>query len=103
MDTLLQRVKAQEAIAHGSAWSVAQQMEIPSSEATTLAARSEMDIARKLSYDESRSNWLSQRPTGGGQKGDSKGKGKSKSEKGSSGKSDKKGDKKEQEKGSERK
>lgn len=41
MDILVQRVKAQEAVAHGSSWGVAQHMEIPYSEAATLAARSE--------------------------------------------------------------
>lgn len=105
LDILLQRVKAQEAVAHGMSWMVAQQMEIPVSEASTLAARGEMEDARKTSYQDSKALWMSQRPNLSGQKGESKGKGKWKGEKSQEkgGSKDDKGDKKDRGKGSDRK
>lgn len=101
LDILFQRVKAQEAVAHGASWMVAQQMEIPYSEAATLTARGEMEDARKTSYLDAKANWMGQRGPGGNPKGEGKFKGKNKNEKGGAGKDDK--DKREKGKGAEKK
>eukprot|EP00435_Cladocopium_sp_Y103_P043589 s2515_g12.t1 len=74
LDVLTQRMKAQESVAQGAHWGVAQRMEIPISEHASLAAPSELSRAQKENYEDSRTRWLAQ---SGGKKGDSKGKGES--------------------------
>lgn len=102
LDILMQRIKAQESVVLGTSWMIAQQMEIPFSEASTIAARGEVDAARAASYAESKTKWAAQYQGGSSNsKGEGK-KGKSKAEKGGSGKDDR-GDRKDKGKGQEKK
>lgn len=81
LDVLTQRLKAQESVATGTHWGVAQRMELPVAEQSTLVARSELERAQKENYQESRAKWLAQQS--GQRKGDGKNKSKgSKGEKG---------------------
>ena len=71
LDIMFQRLKAQENILHGTAWSVAQQV------AALLMARGEMQEATRQSYQEARTRWLGQQyPSTNSKKGDGKSKGK---------------------------
>lgn len=99
LDVLMQRVKAQEAQLQGQSWQVAQQMEIPQSEASMLAPRGEVEDARRQTYQESKTLWQSHSQMGG-PKGDGKQKGKGKYGKS---KDDKKDGSKEKGKGTEKK
>ena len=81
-DVISQRMKAQQAVLHGTHWSIAQRMELPLPGETTLVAQAELQIAQKENYDESRSRWLAQGGQTGGKKGESKGSGKTKAAKG---------------------
>lgn len=70
-DVLSQRIKAQEAILHGTTWTIAQRMEITAPESSLLVARGELVGVQKEDYDEAKAKWKSQY---GGKKGDAKGK-----------------------------
>lgn len=73
-DVLSQRLKAQEAVCQGTAWSIAMRMEVPPPEMGGLAGRTELKAAQKEDYEESRARWRSQSAASG--KGDGKTKGK---------------------------
>lgn len=77
-DVIAQRLKAQEAVAQGTAWSVAVRMEVPPSEVGGLAGRSELQHAKREDYQESLARWRAQSLNQG--KGD--GKNKTKGQKG---------------------
>lgn len=74
-DILAQRLKAQEAVAQGTHWAVAQRMEVVPSDVGGLVARQELEHARREDFEESRARWRAQASSG--QKGEPKGKGKS--------------------------
>lgn len=102
-DILSQRIKAQEAILHGTTWTIAQRMEVTQQEAHTVVGRAELRGAQKEDYEDARSKWRTQQT--GGKKGDSKGKNKGgKNSKDSWGKDHRKeDDKKDKGKGGDRK
>lgn len=77
-DVIAQRFKAQEAVAQGTAWSVAQRMEMPRSDIGGLAGRSELQHAKREDYQEALTRWRVQSSSQG--KGD--GKNKTKGQKG---------------------
>ena len=102
LDIMCQRLKAQEAVANGTAWAVAQKVELASSEAAALIARGELQTAQRESYLDARARWQAQSTSPA--KGNQKGKEKGKSDKDSSMKEDKREDaKKEKGKGGGRK
>lgn len=77
LDILCQRLKAQEAVIGGTAWPVAQKIELAASDSAALMARGELQSAQRESYLDSRARWQTQassNPKGGGQKGKPKGK-----------------------------
>lgn len=88
-DTLSQRLKSVEAVSGGTHWSVAQRMELPSSEGVMLSEGPELRFAQKENYESSKSHYFAANPSGKG-KGSKGGKGdrdgKSKGEKGRDGK-----------------
>ena len=74
-DILSQRLKAQEAVCNGTAWGVAQRLEIPAPDSTSLVARSELQQAQKEDYAEAKARWRTQSAgglKGKGNKGDHK-------------------------------
>lgn len=73
-DVIAQRLKAQESVAQGTHWAIAQRLEIPPSEAEGLVARTELQQAQKEDYADARARWRSQSASQG--KGEAKGKGK---------------------------
>lgn len=73
-DILAQRLKAQEAVCHGTSWSIAQRMEILPGDTGGLAARTELQHARKEDFEEAKTRWQSQ--SASAYKGDGKSKGK---------------------------
>lgn len=73
-DVLCQRIKAQESVLQGTHWSIAQRFELPQAEEATLVAQTELQLARKANYEESRTRWLSQNSSASGKKGEAKGK-----------------------------
>jgi len=101
-DVISQRMKAQQAVLHGTHWSIAQRMELPLPEESTLVAQAELQLVQKENYDESRARWLSQGGQTGGKKGDAKGSGKSKTSKGERAEWPKDGKREEQRKGKEK-
>ena len=76
LDVMCQRLKAQEAVANGTAWAVAQKVELASSEAAALIARGELQTAQRETYLDARARWQAQSssPAKGTQKGKEKGK-----------------------------
>lgn len=73
-DLIAQRLKAQEAVSQGTAWPVAQKLEIPPADQPGLVARAELASARKEEFEEARTRWRAQ--AAGSGKSDNKGKGK---------------------------
>ena len=67
-----QRLKAQESVSQGTAWAVAQKLEIPPPDQPGLVARAELASARKEEFDEARTRWRAQ--AAGAGKTDGKGK-----------------------------
>ena len=97
LDVLLQRMKAQEAIVHGTPWMIAQRMELVGNEQALIAGRSEMKSVQKENQEDAKTRWPSQ--GGSGKTGQDKGgnKGGKKDGKGAGNKGDKnkgKGEKK---------
>jgi len=73
-DLIAQRLKAQEAVSQGTAWPVAQKLEIPPADQPGLVARAELASARKEEFEEARTRWRAQ--AAGSGKADNKGKSK---------------------------
>eukprot|EP00435_Cladocopium_sp_Y103_P029465 s3415_g7.t1 len=74
-DILAQRLKAQESVTQGTAWSVALRMEVPPPEHSSLVTRTELQQARREDYSEAQARWRSQASGGGKSEGKNKSKG----------------------------
>ena len=77
-DIITQRMKSDEQILQGVHWSVAQRMEVPVSEGSSMAGRVEVQQAQKENYQDSRTRYLATLPRKGeryekGEKGKGKG------------------------------
>ena len=72
LDALLQRLKAQEAVSHGTAWPVAQRIELAQADVASMMGRAELKAAQKDTYEESRTRWMAEKNPQG-KKGDNKG------------------------------
>lgn len=100
-DIISQRIKAQEAILHGTSWTIAQRMEVTAQDTALLVGRSELTGVQKEEYQESLAKWRSK---GGGKSSEPKGKNKGgKNPQGWGKEGRKEDDKKDKGKGSERK
>lgn len=73
-DILSQRLKAQESVAQGTSWAIAQRLEVPPTELGGLVATTELNQARLEDYNEAKTRWRTQMSSGA--KGEYKGKGK---------------------------
>ena len=73
-DVLAQRLKAQESVAQGTSWAIAQRLEVPPLELGGLVATSELNQARLEDYNEAKTRWRTQSSSAA--KGEYKGKGK---------------------------
>lgn len=67
-DVLCQRLKSCESIAQGTTWQIAQKMEIPQAEVSSITHREELQSAQKESYQDAKISYLA--------KGKDKGRGK---------------------------
>ena len=81
LDVLTQRLKAQESVSQGTQWSVAQRVEVPVAERTSLLQRSELERAQKENYQDAKTRWGAMSQSSG-KKGENKGKKSGKPEKG---------------------
>ena len=81
LDVLTQRLKAQESVSQGTQWSVAQRVEVPVAEHTSLLQRSELERAQKENYQDAKTRWGAMSQSSG-KKGENKGKKSGKPEKG---------------------
>ncbi len=92
-DTIAQRLKSCETVLNGTHWSVAQKMELPISDHTSIAQHTELHHAHKETYYESRTSYLaSLGPTVRRPEGKGKGPG-GKNDKGKKGEKGHRGDK----------
>ena len=74
-DILSQRLKAQEAVCNGTAWGIAQRLEVPAADSTSLVARSELQQAQREDYADAKARWRTQSSSTPKGEGKSKGKG----------------------------
>ena len=81
-DVLCQRLKALEAGASGTHWSITQKLEVAQADSSGIAQRLEMKNAQKENYEDHRTRVMNAGPGGKGKDEKGKGKGKGKEEKG---------------------